>query len=232
MRRTSILLEFSDEVYDTLVEPLKKTKSFTKLVGTLIDGYMQDSYVRAYADDSIDGMRNQAVSEFNNSIDSMNATLSEMGLITDELESTSVGGRDFFKKKSTAQSKELHQTYNSQGTAEVKEELDEVKRRMDDMQSSLQGMVSLLTEALKSGSIAVVQGAGADDKLSEPDTVGIIDEAKVTKPVEVEEVVDVEENAGLVAASDDDEDEEVSEADVKEANSFLMNMLDGNSFEF
>ena len=31
-RRTSIMLEVSDEVYDTLVEPLKKSKQFSKLL--------------------------------------------------------------------------------------------------------------------------------------------------------------------------------------------------------
>ena len=258
MRRTSILLEFSDEVYDTLVEPLKKNKSFTKLVTTLIDGYLNDAYVRAYADDTLDSMRNQAVSSFNDSIASMNETLSEMGLVTDELESNAVGGKAMFAKKAQEQSDEL-----SKGSVGKNKDIAEVNERIDKMQDSIQGMMSLLVEMLKSGNAPTQFAAGVsantsvvvEEVLSKPsvkveepkvpaveETKNDVAESLVTNSAEsavteksTEEVSTDAHSEEVTSDSDtsvSNNEEETSSEEAEEANNFLASMLMGNSYEF
>lgn len=225
-RRTNILLEFSDEVYDTLVEPLKKNKSFTKLVSTLIDGYLNDGYIRAFADDTLDGIRNKAVSSFNDSIDSMNETLSEMGLFTDELEATAMGGRDMFKKKATEQANELERN-------RLNTDISAVNARMDAMQGSIEDIMSLLKEVIGSGGINSIKNGG--DRYTQK--VIPVDKNDVIKPLEkaVEQSVVTEkpiekpaEKPIMVVAPT--ENDVVEEEGI--ANDFMASMLVGNAYEF
>lgn len=254
MRRTNILLEFSDEVYDTLVEPLKKNKAFTKLVTTLIDGYMSDSYIRAYADDTLDGMRNKAVSSFNESIASMNETLSEMGLVTDELEANSLGGRDMFRKKAEDQAEELNKTVGTVGSVSS-EELSAVNDRIDKVQDSIQGMMSMLSELIQTGKISIgVMGDVQTDTQNIKVTTSLAkEEAKevfVETPNSVEKTdvrVGVEPTISepvakegynpskspiFISSEDNSSDEGVEGEDSSVANDFLASMLAGNAYEY
>lgn len=254
MRRTNILLEFSDEVYDTLVEPLKKNKAFTKLVTTLIDGYMSDSYIRAYADDTLDGMRNKAVSSFNESIASMNETLSEMGLVTDELEANSLSGRDMFRKKADEQAEELSKTVGTVGSVSS-DELSAVNDRIDKVQDSIQGMMSMLSELIQAGKISIggigdvqtdtqniktaaslVKEEAKEVFVETPNSVEKPDvqvgaEPAISDPVP-EEGYNPSKSPIFISSEDSSSDEGVEDEDSSVANDFLASMLAGNAYEY
>ena len=99
MRRTSVLLEFSENVYDSLVEPLKRSKSFSKFVSALVTGYLSDPYIKAYADGNLDDYKKASVSAFDDQLDEMSESLASMGFFADALESVSAGGKDHFVEK-------------------------------------------------------------------------------------------------------------------------------------
>ena len=151
MRRTSVLLEFSDEVYDVVVEPMKKNKSFSKLVATLIEGYLSDGYVRAYAEDNLENMRKAAVDSFSKSIDSMSESLSNMGLFTDELDTTSQSGVSIFNKRAEKEREELDSEgikKHNNDFVEKDKKFEEVNERIDSLQkevnSSMQQMLNMM----------------------------------------------------------------------------------------
>lgn len=220
MRRTSVMLEFSDEVYDNIVEPMKKNKSFSKLLATLTEGYLNDGYIRAFADDNLENMRKAAVDSFSKSIDSMMGSLSNMGLFTDELEATATDGKERFSKKAEEQRESLPQDSGNSST-----DIEKLNSRMDSMQSTMNELLSVVkvlsekfTGNVKMNVENVEKPTNFNDAISSP--VKIVEKSKVTTYPEVREKVVT-----------DEEKPDLSEEE-KEADDFISSMLEGNSFVF
>lgn len=220
MRRTSVMLEFSDEVYDNIVEPMKKNKSFSKLLATLTEGYLNDGYIRAFADDNLENMRKAAVDSFSKSIDSMMGSLSNMGLFTDELEATATDGKERFSKKAEEQRESLPRDSGNSST-----DIEKLNSRMDSMQSTMNELLSVVkvlsekfTGNVKMNVENVEKPTNFNDDISNP--VKIVEKSKVTTYPEVREKVVT-----------DEEKPDLSEEE-KEADDFISSMLEGNSFVF
>lgn len=107
MRRTSVLIEVDDDVYNGLVEPHKRNKTFSKLIASLLNGYISDSYIRAFVDDNLEEVRKAVVGSFEDSVGEMESVLASMGLYTDELGAHSASGYNRFQQKRAAQVQEL-----------------------------------------------------------------------------------------------------------------------------
>lgn len=251
MRRTSIMIEFSDEVYDAIVEPMKKQKTFSKLVASLVEGYLEDGYIRAYADDTLEDMRKASVSSFSASIDSMAESLSSMGLYTDELNSISLTGKTKFQEKAKKQSDEMKNmekpTSNDNGvSAEV---IENINKRIDNMENSIDSKFSELIELLKAGVVTKeVEKSSVDNDKSAVDVSNTPPRVVSFNNHNVEENASKEDLDNLVISSNDDffgtsgerditedifEDTDSSKDEEEgEATSFVNSLLDGNSFAF
>lgn len=249
MRRTSIMIEFSDEVYDAIVEPMKKQKTFSKLVASLVEGYLEDGYIRAYGDDTLEDMRKASVSSFSASIDSMAESLSSMGLYTDELNSISLTGKTKFQDKAKKQSDEMKNMEkplsNDNGvSAEV---IENINKRIDNMENSIDSKFSELIELLKSGVVTKeVENSSADTGKdiinNDKPAVEVPNTPRVVKNDTSEDL------DNLVISSNDDffgnnDEKDITEdvfedmnnskdEDEGEATSFVNSLLDGNSFAF
>lgn len=224
MRRTSVMLEFSDEVYDNIVEPMKKNKSFSKLLATLTEGYLNDGYIRAFADDNLENMRKAAVDSFSKSIDSMMGSLSNMGLFTDELEATATDGKERFSKKAEEQRESLSQDSGNSST-----DIEKLNSRMDSMQSTMNELLSVVkvlsekfTGNVKMNVENVEKPTNFNDAISSPVKIDVenVEKPKVITYPEVREKVIT-----------DEEKPDLSEEE-KEADDFISSMLEGNSFVF
>lgn len=224
MRRTSVMLEFSDEVYDNIVEPMKKNKSFSKLLATLTEGYLNDGYIRAFADDNLENMRKAAVDSFSKSIDSMMGSLSNMGLFTDELEATATDGKERFSKKAEEQRESLPQDSGNSST-----DIEKLNSRMDSMQSIMNELLSVVkvlsekfTGNVKMSVENVEKPINFNDAISSPVKIDVenVEKPKVITYPEVREKVIT-----------DEEKPDLSEEE-KEADDFISSMLEGNSFVF
>jgi methyl-accepting chemotaxis protein len=226
------MLEFSDEIYDSLVEPMKKNRTFSKLIVSLINGYIADGYIHAYVDDTLDDLKRAAVDSFNSSIDSMSESLSNMGLFTDELDSMSSSAKTKFKDKA----KEVAE--DSKGAKPTNtEDIDKINKRIDDMQEDVNAKLSVL--------IDLISSLKSDDNLSVKKNVENVnpefssvkknvenvrpDISNVKKNVENvnPEFSNVKKNVENVETNLDSKVEE-----DEDALNFMSNLLDGNSFEF
>lgn len=151
MRRTNILIDVSDDVYDEVIEPMKKNKTFSKLIASLIQGYISDGYIRAYAEDTLEELKKASVSSFNKSIDSMSESLSNLGLAADELEAVSMSGRSKFSDSAKRYKGEVSESKIS--SSKSQEEIDALNKRIDDMQTSFNATLQSILEAVKGSSI-------------------------------------------------------------------------------
>lgn len=175
MRRTSVLLEFSENVYDSLVEPLKKSKSFSKFVSALVTGYLNDPYIKAYADGNLDDYKKAYVEAFDDQLDEMSESLANMGFFADALESVSAGGKDHFaEKKKKAEEDGVHfgvSEKSSKGKSEgsesdYKKDLEglenSVNARIDRLENSMNAFLVNMTTLLQTGTVGVQSGTGSE----------------------------------------------------------------------
>ena len=60
MRKVNIMVDVSEEVYDTVVVPFKKSRKFSELINSLLIGYLKDNYVASYVEGTLDTLKNES----------------------------------------------------------------------------------------------------------------------------------------------------------------------------
>lgn len=119
MKRTNILVEVSDNIYDCVVSPHKKAKTFSKLIATLLRGYIENEYIRAYAEDTLDDMHRASVDALDEVIGDMQQSLMNMGLYAEELKDSTNDGMTYFSEKTESSA--------AKGKDNLREDVEELK---------------------------------------------------------------------------------------------------------
>lgn len=151
MRRTSVMIEVNDDVYETLVEPLKRNKSFAKLISSLLNGYINDSYIRALVDDNLEEVKKAVVGSFADSVGEMESALANMGLFADELNAHSQAGYARFQQHRAKQVKELDKepiSSKENAPRPKDEEFEALQNRVASMEKSMSEGFSRILEIL------------------------------------------------------------------------------------
>lgn len=219
MKRTNILVEVSDSIYDSVVTPHKKAKTFSKLIATLLKGYIENEYIRAYAEDTLDDMHKASVDALDAVIDNMQQSLVNMGLYAEELKDSTQEGMSYFGNKVEASS-----------TKESKNNEDNLRDDVEELKVQSAEILSMLKAFMDSGATREV-------KVSEP-AVKVV-EKPVEKPIEtpVREVKEVKvppikeikvETPPLKEISSSSETEDSS----TKANDLLASLMVGNVYKF
>ena len=86
MRRVTVMADIPDDVFDGVVTPKKKSRTFSKLIAILLDGYLKDGYIRAFADDTLGEFRRAAVESVEEKLSEAKATLSEMSFASEAMD--------------------------------------------------------------------------------------------------------------------------------------------------
>lgn len=184
MRRTNVFIEVEDNVYDIVVEPHKRAKTFSRLIAALLKGYIEDDYVRAYGDDMVDDLKKASVDSLDSALSDMQASLANIGLFTDELQMVNTKGSSFFSKKQEdfkdsvekteefikpsiveESSKELKEENNS-----LKEEIELIKGQMSEMYRQNSLIMEMLSKGItpKKEESSVVEEEEKENFVKEP----------------------------------------------------------------
>lgn len=220
MKRTNILVEVSDSIYDNVVSPHKKAKTFSKLIASLLTGYVENEYIRAYAEDTLDDMHKASVDALDEVIGNMQQSLSNMGLYTGELKENNESGMSYFSEK--------NQPLRSNNDGEVEELRDSVEE-LKNQNAEIMSMLREFMESASTGKVAV-----EDKQNVKPKEITRVEE----KPVRVVEPVKVIEPVKVVEAVKVVEDEPPALKEVKTTNSgingndLLASLTQGNTFKF
>lgn len=256
MRRTSVMIEIEDDVYNGIVEPHKRNKTFAKLISSLLNGYISDGYIRAFVDDNLEEVRKAVVGSFEDSVGEMESALANMGLFADELGAHAQAGYAKFQQKRTQQAEELDSepVVSSRQSDKPKQESPDVTQlnnKVNDLERNMTEGFNRILEMLgnmASGGVMPVTGnhevkpavhGRAEDLIIEkalgisaPESLVPTAKAPVVRePARKEPVVLALNRQG--SGNDDTNDAEESEG-VEEsvANSFLANLMSdfGSSF--
>lgn len=211
MRKTNVFLEVEDRVYDLVIVPHKREKTFSKLVAALLKGYIEDEYVRAFGDETIGDMRKASVDSLESILDGMHESMSNLGLLSDELEENTQKGKKFFEEeKSKVNTQEVEDS-------EVKKDVEELKRNVGTIQEQNTQILELLQQVLSGGKVKTTRY----DRVF--DDVNLVPERKVAVNEDVsEDVRSVEKPV----------EKEAVAAPTTQGVNMMMGLLQGNVKQF
>ena len=93
MKKTNIIVEVNDEIYESVVAPFKKRKSFGKLMVQLLEAYTYNEAIYSYINGVMDGIEHDAMEDLLNDLTS---SISMMGMLGSQAEAIIENGqRDF-----------------------------------------------------------------------------------------------------------------------------------------
>lgn len=231
MVKTSILVEVDQRTNDLVVVPHKRAKTFSKLMASLLQGYVEDEYIRAYADGTLDDMRKASVDVLDDALNSMTESLSNMGLYNEALSQTNDKGKKYFEGYSEEKEKEIIDN----------EEVSELKSAVSDLQEQNSTILQLLKQLTTQGISAPETTRVVKDNVEEfvqekhqvvPEPVVVQETESVSDTNEKEtirEIIREPEEVPEVAVSEElvseDEDEE-------DAANLLSSLMSGNQYSF
>lgn len=214
MKKTNILVEVGDEVYTLVVEPFKKEKSLSKLVASLLKGYIEKDFIRAYADGTLEDMHRASVDVLDETMVKFKESLSIMGIHTDALKENTQQGMEEMNGYANGE-KEVETPISSEESKQLRESVESVKEQNEQIIQMLNVLIS--------GSNVTVKPVKEKP------------EVKSTEGVVVSENIGNEENEDFVIPEDTspifDEEDEDEELNV-DASSALAGLLEGNNFSF
>lgn len=228
MRKTNVFLEVDDRVYDTVVEPHKKAKTFAKLVASLLTGYIEDDYIRSYCDGCVEDMRKATIGDLDDALDSMASSLANIGLYTEELNMLGKKGMKTFSEASRKSEPTPEPTQKSvKRDAEVEalnREVESMRTQNEEIRNQNTEIMAMLNRILSGqGSVGATEAVKAVEEpavTTEPSRV-VEPVAEVTPvPDTVEEV---EEDLSLGNVTDEEEDGESVD---------MSSLLSGIGFSF
>lgn len=176
MKKTNVMVEVSDDLYNEIVEPFKKRKGFGKLVVQLLEAYRTNESIYSYINGTLDGLENEATEVLLQDLNNMAQSLNMFGILESQAESTIKEGQrtiNDFKDHAFEDSKKY------------KEEKDEIVLTKNDVvdivNDSVKDIKDMLSALLQNGSV------------SQPvaNQVGVVVESKIHS--EVNKVVPREE---------------------------------------
>ena len=159
-KKTSIMVEVDDRVYDLVISPHKKNKTFSKLLSTLLSGYLEDQYIRGFAENTLDDMRRASSSALEEIIGSMHEGLANMGMYTEELKSNTMEGMNTFEGKLSGVDKNNHHM-----GADSSEEIRELRESIRGLVEQNRSIMEMLSRVV--GGVSVrPSGIGSDSEVT------------------------------------------------------------------
>lgn len=150
MKKTNAMIEVSDAVYEDIVMPFKKKKSFGKLITMLLEAYATNDSIYSYINGAMDGLENEATEELLKDLNSMAESLSMLGALNSEAESVIDNGQrvfDDFGSRATQDSEKVQGAVGGVSREDVVEIVNESVSEIKDM-----------LKELLSGAVTINQG--------------------------------------------------------------------------
>lgn len=140
MKKTNIMIDVEERIYDLVVVPHKKNKSFSKLIATLLTGYVDNAYIRGYADDTLEDMKRSSLSSLDSMISEIHSGLAAMGMYSDEMKNITDEGLNIFGKGSEEAGKKAEEEIQKR----VNEETQELKSSFEELRNQNSQIINMM----------------------------------------------------------------------------------------
>lgn len=177
MRKVNIMVDVSEEVYDTVVVPFKKSRKFSELINSLLTGYLKDNYVASYVEGTLDTLKNESARSLDEAIESMNQSFAMVGMLNDAASDMMSDGIDAVKIREREKGTvgQLKERFASESTKKDKEEsvkegllkeIDELKKQNNEMGRSLRKVLKALNMDFDEVTAEVDDGTSVKEEAS------------------------------------------------------------------
>lgn len=236
-RRTNVMIEVEDDVFVNIVEPHKRNKTFSKLISSLLNGYISDGYIRAFVDDNLEEVRRAVVGSFEDSVGEMESMLANMGLFTDELGAHAHAGYSRFQQRKVQQAEELNRGTKDfvRGNAqkESPSRVDNLEEKVNSIERNMNEGFNRILEVLGQMSVPPMQVSSKEESPKVEVRINDIVNNKTLGIPEFRPDVPKYESPVVPATGWQDDDEEDNYDDVAEdagvegsvANNFLTSLI-------
>ena len=229
MRKTNVFLEVDDRVYDAVVEPHKKAKTFAKLVASLLTGYIEDEYIRSYCDGCVEDMRKATIGDLDDALDSMASSLANIGLYTEELNMLGKKGMKTFsevgsKKSAPAPEPAPQSTKRDAEVEALNREVESMRTQNEEIRNQNTEIMAMLNRILSGeGSVGATQATKPiEESAVTTEPVRVVEPVAEVTPVQ-EPVEEVAEDLSLCNVTEEEEDGESVD---------MSSLLSGIGFSF
>lgn len=130
MKSASLLVTVPDEIYENIVEPMKRDRTFASFMNSLLQAYYESDEIQSYVEGLKDNANKKSLDSLTSAIDKANSVLSRFGLYTDELENVANMGMQAVKNVSTPQTNNSDGGFNPPSTVDntpLLEQFDHLK---------------------------------------------------------------------------------------------------------
>lgn len=153
MKKTNVMIEVSEDLYNEIVEPYKKRKGFGKLVVQLLEAYRTNESIYSYINGTIDGLESEATEELLKDLNNMAQSLNMFGVYQNQAEVVIDEGQRAFNEFSNQAMKD-----SSRFEASPREKSEDKPLTKEDVISivndSVSDMKNMLEELLKRGTVS------------------------------------------------------------------------------
>lgn len=196
MKKTNVMIEVSEDLYDEVVHPYKKQKGFGKLVVQLLEAYRTNDSIYSYINGTMDKLEDEATQELIKDLNSMTQSLNMFGTFQNQAEVIIDEGQRTFDSFSERAMDDANKfTNNTQKETITREDVVNI---VNDSVSEIKGMLEKLLES-KTVSAPIVDTVSrvVESKANES-VMGIMTpkpiDTPVAKEVEVNKVSKEEED--------------------------------------
>lgn len=189
MVKTSMLITVSDELNNFVVSPHKKNNTFSKLIVTLLEGYMNDSYIQAYAEGTLVESRQKSLNDLDNTLANMASSLASLGVYTSDMKSSTEGGLRYFNEYSNQAKDNIKNTENfEEAVKQQKEETEDLKSTVNELKEQNKKILEMMEKFMNGDSVLKIEKSVKE--VSEPTEkkASVVEEKVVEPKVEIEEV--------------------------------------------
>lgn len=152
MKKTNVMIEVSEDLYNEVVEPYKKRKGFGKLVVQLLEAYRTNESIYSYINGTIDGLESEATEELLKDLNNMAQSLNMFGVYQNQAEVVIDEGKRAFNEFSNKAKED-----SSKFEASPREMSKDKPLTKEDVVSIVNDSVSdiknMLEELLKGGTV-------------------------------------------------------------------------------
>jgi hypothetical protein len=152
MKKTNVMIEVSEDLYNEIVEPYKKRKGFGKLVVQLLEAYRTNESIYSYINGTIDGLESEATEELLKDLNNMAQSLNMFGVYQNQAEVVIDEGQRAFNEFSNQARED-----SSRFEASPREKSEDKPLTKEDVISivndSVSDMKNMLEELLKRGTV-------------------------------------------------------------------------------
>lgn len=147
MKKTNVMIEVTDELYEEIINPLKKQRSFGKLVVQLLEAYRSNESIYSYINGTIDKLDNKANEELLKDLNNMTQSLNMLGVLQEQVAVTiNEGSREFnvYSEKAKNDSNKFSMSEGKESQEVLTR--DDVVKIVDDSVSDIKKMLQELME--------------------------------------------------------------------------------------